>query len=208
MRFASIISLLALFLSLGGVSYAVTQIPDNSVSGRHVVNGSLTGTDVRNGTITSSDIKDGSITGADVLGALPGITYFKYRGKEVSLTPRWTVLITDQVAKGVYSVTGQVVVKAQEGSHIDVVCHINYKGTTDAAPRAAYGFESRALSNNPSFPSATGVSIDLSGVYEATADDTVVALRCFGYGTSGAPVVGNARLQSIELRDLQIEEQT
>ena len=208
MRYAKVVSTLALFLSLGGVSYAVTQIDDNSVSARHVVNGSLTGTDVKNSTITGSDIKDGSITAIDVVGHLPGVTYFKYLGKDVALpnvSNQWSVLISDKVAKGVYSVTGQVLVQGQKGAHVDVGCQVLYKGIAETSPRAAYGFESRVLATNTSSAQPPWFTIDLSGVYEAPVDDTVVGLRCYGSSSNGPAVVHNARLQSVELRDVQIE---
>jgi hypothetical protein len=72
--------LLALFLTLGGTSYAVAtgsidsrEIRDGTVRSRDVRNNSLVGRDVRNGGIGSQDVRDGRLTGLDVLnGSLAG----------------------------------------------------------------------------------------------------------------------------------------
>lgn len=66
------ISLIALFVSLGGVSYGVAtigskQIKNNSIRGTDIRNGTVRGKDVGNGSITGADVKDDSLTGADVL---------------------------------------------------------------------------------------------------------------------------------------------
>ena len=56
LTFANITSLLALFVALGGTSYAVATIGTSQVR-----NNSLRGKDVRNGTLTSRDVKKGSL---------------------------------------------------------------------------------------------------------------------------------------------------
>jgi hypothetical protein len=61
------VALLALFISLGGSSYAAF-----SVTGKNVKNSSLTGTDVKNSSLTSADIRDRSLLARDFKsGQLP-----------------------------------------------------------------------------------------------------------------------------------------
>jgi hypothetical protein len=57
-----IISLLALFVSLGGTGYAALTI-----TGKNVKNSSLTGRDVKNSSLTGRDVKSNSLTGGDVI---------------------------------------------------------------------------------------------------------------------------------------------
>jgi hypothetical protein len=64
---------LALFVSLGGVSYGVAtgsidsrEIQNGTVQSRDVRDGSLQGRDVANGTLRSRDVKDGVLSGDDV----------------------------------------------------------------------------------------------------------------------------------------------
>jgi hypothetical protein len=81
MRFGytNVTATIALFVALGGTSYAAatisgadvrngtvtgTDLRSESVTGRDVDNGSLTGSDVKNRTITTSDL--GSLAGADL----------------------------------------------------------------------------------------------------------------------------------------------
>jgi hypothetical protein len=59
--YSGVTATLALFIALGGSSYAAI-----SISGADVRNGSLTGSDVRNGTLKSRDIANGKLTGSDI----------------------------------------------------------------------------------------------------------------------------------------------
>jgi hypothetical protein len=74
------ISLVALFVSIGGIGYAATTITgknvkNGSLTGKDVKNSSLTGSDVKNSSLTGKDIKNNSLTGSDVkeskLGKVP-----------------------------------------------------------------------------------------------------------------------------------------
>jgi hypothetical protein len=59
LTYANVTASLALFLALGGTSYALT------VSGRQVQDGSLTTADVRNNSLTGADVRNGSLRATD-----------------------------------------------------------------------------------------------------------------------------------------------
>jgi hypothetical protein len=80
---ALVVALVALFVSLGGVSYAVAtasigsrEVRDGSLQGRDIKNATLLGRDlkpgrlrgrnVRNGSLLGRDVKDGSLQGRDI----------------------------------------------------------------------------------------------------------------------------------------------
>ncbi len=69
---ALIISVVALFISMGGVSYGLAT---GSIDGREIKNSTIRGPDVRNSTLTGADIRNNAVTGADVressLGRVP-----------------------------------------------------------------------------------------------------------------------------------------
>lgn len=58
---ATLIALLALFVAIGGTSYAAFV-----VTGRNVKDGSLTSADIQDGTLRSRDVKNGILSGDDV----------------------------------------------------------------------------------------------------------------------------------------------
>jgi hypothetical protein len=65
----TVVAYLALFVALGGSSYAAVAITgrdvrDGSLTGRDIGNNSLTGRDIRG--ITGRDVRNNSLTGADV----------------------------------------------------------------------------------------------------------------------------------------------
>ncbi len=61
LTYGNVMSTLALFIALGGTSYAATQL-----TGDDIRNGSLTGDDVRSRSLTGVDVKNRSLTGVDV----------------------------------------------------------------------------------------------------------------------------------------------
>jgi hypothetical protein len=77
---ATVLAGLALFVSLGGVSYGVAtgsinsrEIQNGTVQSRDVRDGALKGRDIANGTLRSRDVEDGVLSGADVRdGSLAG----------------------------------------------------------------------------------------------------------------------------------------
>jgi uncharacterized protein YjbI with pentapeptide repeats len=86
MTFANVVSVIALFLALGGTAFAAShlgkntvgpkqlkknsvrtaKIKNSAVTGAKVKDGSLTGSDLADGTITGTKVADGSLTGADI----------------------------------------------------------------------------------------------------------------------------------------------
>lgn len=71
LSYANVIATLALFVALGGSSYAALAVTgddvvDGSISSRDVEDGSLGGIDVRNGSIRGADVRDRSLTGRDI----------------------------------------------------------------------------------------------------------------------------------------------
>ena len=62
----------ALFVALGGVSYAAVALPKNSVSSKQIKNGQVKGVDLAKNAVTSAKVKNGSLRASDFkLGDLP-----------------------------------------------------------------------------------------------------------------------------------------
>ena len=67
LTFANVTSLIALFVALGGTSYAALTI-----TGKNVKNSSLTGADIKNSSLSTKDVKNGSLLSQDFkAGQLP-----------------------------------------------------------------------------------------------------------------------------------------
>lgn len=60
------IALLALFVALGGLSWAVVKAPRNSVVSKSIKNNNVRAVDVKDEGLTGADVAGNSITGADV----------------------------------------------------------------------------------------------------------------------------------------------
>jgi hypothetical protein len=70
---ALVIACVALFVSLGGVSWAVAtgsidsrEIKDNSLRSKDIRNNGVRGKDVRRGTLRGSDVGSNTLTGSDI----------------------------------------------------------------------------------------------------------------------------------------------
>src|SRR3954452_3823428 len=86
------VALLALFVSLGGVSYGVAtgsidtrEIKNNTVRSKDIRNNTVTGRDIRTGTIRGGDIGSNSVTGRDIvegsLGVVPSANVANFAGR-------------------------------------------------------------------------------------------------------------------------------
>ncbi|MGH2960348.1 MAG: hypothetical protein ACRDKE_12135 [Solirubrobacterales bacterium] len=88
LTYSNIIATLALFIALGGVSYAAVKLPKNSVTSKtikknavtseKIKRSAVTSAKIKNSTIVNSDIKDGTIGGSKLnlgaLGTVPSAT--------------------------------------------------------------------------------------------------------------------------------------
>lgn len=59
------IGLAALFVALGGTSYAAVQLPKDSVGANQIRTGAVGSAEIKNNSVTSADVKNGSLTAKD-----------------------------------------------------------------------------------------------------------------------------------------------
>lgn len=75
LTFANVVSVLALFIALGGASYAALKLPKNSVSSKQLKKNAVTTAKIKNEAVTAAKVKKGTLTGAQInaatLGAVP-----------------------------------------------------------------------------------------------------------------------------------------
>lgn len=71
LTFSNIIAMLALFIALGGTSYAVTALPKNSVGTQQLKKNAVTGDKVKAGSLDSTDFKAGTLLKGDTGAAGP-----------------------------------------------------------------------------------------------------------------------------------------
>jgi hypothetical protein len=61
LTYANVIASTALFVALGGTSYAVSQLPTNSVGTKQIRSNAVTGAKVKNGSLTAGDFSAGTL---------------------------------------------------------------------------------------------------------------------------------------------------
>jgi hypothetical protein len=75
LSYANIVATLALFIALGGVSYAAVKLPANSVGEKQIKKNAVVGKKIKKNAITGDKIKPGTIKGTDIsldsLGKVP-----------------------------------------------------------------------------------------------------------------------------------------
>jgi hypothetical protein len=73
LTYGNVVATIALFIALGGVSYAATQTPRNSVGARQLKNEAVSTAKIKNGAIAEGKIADSSITTSKLVdGAVAG----------------------------------------------------------------------------------------------------------------------------------------
>jgi hypothetical protein len=72
---AMVVAFIALFVAIGGSSYAVTRLPSGSVGSKQLRKGAVRTTNLANGAVTGAKVKNRSLTAADInVASLTGIT--------------------------------------------------------------------------------------------------------------------------------------
>lgn len=75
LSYANVMATIAVFIALGGASYAAIKLPKNSVGSKQLKKNAVTGVKVKNEAITAAKIKKGTLTGtqinASTLGTVP-----------------------------------------------------------------------------------------------------------------------------------------
>jgi hypothetical protein len=71
---AMVVAFIALFVAIGGSSYAVTRLPPKSVGAKQIRTGAVRTVHIARNAVTGAKIKNGSITGADIkVSSLGGV---------------------------------------------------------------------------------------------------------------------------------------
>jgi hypothetical protein len=96
-----IVACVALFVALGGTSYAAIRLPANSVGTKQIKKSAVTAVKVKDATLTGAKIKDASLTGADIAnGAVDAAKVGTIPGARVRRT---TTALVDTAATAVLS---------------------------------------------------------------------------------------------------------
>lgn len=66
LSYANVMSTLALFLALGGISYAAATLPKNSVGTKQIKKNGVTAVDIKKNAVTSAKIKPNAVLSSDV----------------------------------------------------------------------------------------------------------------------------------------------
>lgn len=115
---ALVISLIALFVALGGTGYAAVHLGKNTVGTRQLKNNAVTSSKVKNGSITAADIKSGSITGSKInlgaLGTVPSATNATNAVNAVNATNAGVAGVANSIG-GVFYVQGNNVTAPANG---------------------------------------------------------------------------------------------
>ena len=70
LTYANVVASIAVFIALGGTSYAVVALPKNSVGAKQISSDAVGGSELRRSAVRSKDIKDRAVTMRDIsLGA-------------------------------------------------------------------------------------------------------------------------------------------
>jgi hypothetical protein len=63
LTYANVMATVAVFIALGGASYAATQLPKNAVGTKQLKKNAVTPAKIKNGAVTAKKVKGGSLTG-------------------------------------------------------------------------------------------------------------------------------------------------
>jgi hypothetical protein len=103
LSYANVVASLALFIALGGASYAATQLPRNSVGSAQLKAGAVANVDLAQNAVTGAKVKTGSLDGTDLKAASVGAAQLNVAG--LPAVPAATTAATATVATGLAKVS-------------------------------------------------------------------------------------------------------
>jgi hypothetical protein len=90
LSYANVMATLAVFIALGGTSYAVTALPRNSVGSRQLRRHAVTNSKIAPGAVSGSRVKPNALTGAEInenaLGPVPSARFADHSATADSAT--------------------------------------------------------------------------------------------------------------------------
>jgi hypothetical protein len=173
-----VIAVLALFIALGGTSYAVKKLPKNSVSTKQLKNNAVTAKKIKNNAVTAKKIKKGSVdaskvkadslTGAQINEATVNVGRLDYNSA-VTTNPS-LVNSTDPVQTPTTGVVGcDPGLKAVGGGvKLEDPTATFSPGTQsiyDEGPRGNDGWQARVLNYDGTFDPATSTFTPITHVF-------------------------------------------
>jgi hypothetical protein len=189
LNFANVIAMIALFVALGGSSYAAVKIKKNSVTSRAIKNNAVTSADIKNRTIRSTDIAPGVI-GA-TLQSSAGQVSRDSGPTDVNASQQYTTVATmGNIAPGSYLLLAKT---NQNGNTLtDGRCRLSADNDADYSNR---GLRSQGTADSHSLSlvhtfGGTGAAVLACRVSEgkwSAADSKIIAVKVAS-ATSG--VVG------------------
>lgn len=209
LTFSNVVSLLALFIALGGTSYAVAKLPKNSVGGAQLRKNSVTGAKVKNRSLTGSDFKLGQLP-AGAVGPTgpqgepgPSAGYQKALKTTVTNLPNYfSNVLAMSVPPGNYFVTATVEADTLTGTPASVDCRlINGPGGagSDAVTRGMWIAGVPAL---PPFPVQTmSLSAEFTIPADATAAQQTMNIDC-EFSAPTTVRIGEANISAVRIASI------
>jgi hypothetical protein len=162
MSYANVIATIALFVALGGSSYAALQLPRNSVGPKQLKKNAVTSVKIKRNAVTTAKIKANAVTGSKInestLGEIPAAAALSNLDYNSATVPNPPTTSTPTVTT-VSCDPGKSVV----GGGIRVDDRAN-QFIIDSYPRGTDGWEGTVANFGGATPNATVIVICTSAV--------------------------------------------
>jgi len=204
---ATIISFLALFVALSGVSYAAVKLPKNSVGTTQIKKNGVTASDIKKNSITGDKVKDQSLTGADInassLGTVATATNAENATNAANATTAASVngVTIKRISYHAASGAAGSIFYEEGGLQLTGSCNVSGETSIFAKTTIAHSMLYSAISRPPNLTTVAedsffepGTTIDLGtagtakigSIVFTVPDGTTTAISFLSKATSGA----------------------
>lgn len=121
LTFANAVSVLALFVALGGASYAAFKVPKNSVGTKQLKKNAVTTAKIKKEAVTAARVRKNALTGTQI------------NEDTLSVVPSATTAVNASNASNAINSINAATAKIAESAQPIAFAHVNADGTLDAA---------------------------------------------------------------------------
>jgi hypothetical protein len=165
LTYSNVMATIAVFIALGGVSYAASSLSKNSVGTPQLRSGAVTGAKIKNGAVTTAKLANGAVTGPKLdlssLGTVPSAAHATSADSAVSAATAGTATRATQAEFATHATQADSATNADSATRADSAADADALGGSPPSTylTRGYGSATHPVFSLGSFSEVTSIEV-------------------------------------------------